>query len=113
NYLNFLRAMAQQGGGDFHEARSADQLTTALLDIFQELADVDSAFVSASLPVSVNSRGTYLSQIFMGLFRPDATSAPRWRGNLKQYQFAYDAVTDSLQLADSAGNSAINPATGF
>lgn len=113
DYLNFLRAMAQQGGGDFHEARSADQLTTALLDIFQELADVDSAFVSASLPVSVNSRGTYLNQIFMGLFRPDATAAPRWRGNLKQYQFAYDAVTDSLQLADSAGNPAINPATGF
>ena len=49
----------------------------------------------------------------MGLFRPDANASPRWRGNLKQYQFSYDAVTDSLQLADSKGQPAINPATGF
>ena len=111
--LNFLRAMAQQGGGKFYEARTVDQLTMSLLRIFEELAEVDSAFVSASLPVSVNSRGTYLNQIFMGLFRPDGQAAPRWRGNLKQYRFNYDVVTDSLSLVDRNGNSAISGATGF
>lgn len=113
DYPNFMRGMAQYGGGKFFEAKSVDDLTLSLLRIFEELAEVDSAFVSASLPVSVNSRGTYLNQIFMGLFRPDGQASPRWRGNLKQYRFNYDVVTDSLSLVDRNGNSAISGATGF
>ena len=35
----------------------------------------------------VNARGTYLNQVYMGMFRPDGQAKPRWRGNLKQYQF--------------------------
>ena len=65
---------------------------------------------SASLPVSVNARGTFLNQIFMGMFRPDGDALPRWRGNLKQYQFGYDPTTDSLFLSDKNGNPAISGA---
>ena len=113
-FPNFIKAMATQGGGKFYEASSVEGLEKFLLDIITgEIAAVDSAFVSASLPVSVSNRGTYMNQVFMGLFRPDANASPRWQGNLKQYQFSYDPVTDSLQLADSKGKPAINPATGF
>ena len=113
-FPNFIKAMATHGGGKFYEASSVEGLEKFLLDIITgEIATVDSAFVSASLPVSVNNRGTYMNQVFMGLFRPEANASPRWRGNLKQYQFSYDPATDSLQLADSKGEPAINPATGF
>ncbi|MEO6271526.1 MAG: PilC/PilY family type IV pilus protein [Lautropia sp.] len=113
-FPNFIKAMATQGGGKYYQATTVDGLEKFLLDIITgEVAAVDSAFVSANLPVSVSNRGTYLNQVFMGLFRPDANASPRWRGNLKQYQFSYDPVTDSLQLADSRGEPAINPATGF
>ena len=43
---------------------------------------------SVSLPVSVNTQGTYLNQVFVGMFRPDGDAAPRWYGNLKQYKLA-------------------------
>lgn len=113
-FPNFIKAMATQGGGKYYQASSVDGLEKFLLEIITgEIAAVDSAFVSASLPVSVSNRGTYQNQVFMGLFRPDANASPRWRGNLKQYKFSYDPVTDSLQLADSRGQPAINPATGF
>jgi type IV pilus assembly protein PilY1 len=67
------------------------------------------------LPVSVNAQGTYLNQVFIGMFRPD--ESPRWYGNLKQYQFRADAVDGkvvALRLVDKTNNiNAISPASGF
>ena len=47
---------------------------------------VNSVFASVSLPVSVNTEGTYLNQVYIGMFRPDSDAFPRWAGNLKQYK---------------------------
>lgn len=112
-YPNIFKAIAKQGGGEFYEAKNVDNLTLALGDIFSQLQAVNSVFSSASLPVSVNARGTYLNQIFMGMFRPDGDAKPRWRGNLKQYKFGYDPTTDSLFLSDANNKPAISGATGF
>ena len=49
----------------------------------------------------------------MGMFRPDGDANPRWRGNLKQYKFGYDAATDSLFLSDANDHPAISGASGF
>lgn len=112
-YPEIFKGIAKIGGGDAYEAKNAVSLTIALGDIFSQLQAVNSVFSSASLPVSVNSRSSYLNQIFMGMFRPDGDSKPRWRGNLKQYQFTYDPTTDSLYLAGVNGKTAISSATGF
>lgn len=111
-FPNFMQAVANQGGGTYHAASNADALLKALLDIFNEIQAVNSVFASASLPVSVNARGTYLNQVYMGMFRPDADATPRWRGNLKQYQFGLDSV-GKLQLVDSTGAAAVSASTGF
>lgn len=109
-----LSSMAVRGGGEYFKVSSSGtQLAEKLAAIFNQIQAVNSVFSSASLPVSVNSRGTYLNQVFMGMFRPDPDAQPRWRGNLKQYKFGYDVTTDVLFLADSAGNPAISGATGF
>jgi type IV pilus assembly protein PilY1 len=111
-YPNFIQGIANQGGGSFHSASDADALLKALTDIFNEIQAVNSVFAAASLPVSVNARGTYLNQVYMGMFRPDAAAKPRWRGNLKQYKFGLDA-TGQLSLVDATGTSAISASTGF
>ena len=49
---------------------------------------MNSVFASVSLPVSVNTQGTYLNQVYIGMFRPDEDAFPRWTGNLKQYKLA-------------------------
>ena len=111
-YPNFIQAIANQGGGSYHSASSVDALVQALLQIFYEIQAVNSVFAAASLPVSVNARGTYLNQVYMGMFRPDGDANPRWRGNLKQYQFGLDA-TGNLSLVDANGTPAISASTGF
>lgn len=115
SYPAIFNGIAKAGGGDFYEASDVSKLTLALGDIFSHMQAVNSVFSSASLPVSVNARGSYLNQIFMGMFRPDADSKPRWRGNLKQYKFNYDPTTDSLFLSDAStpAKSAISGTTGF
>ncbi len=112
NYPNFIQAIANQGGGSYHAASDADSLLKALLQIFYEIQAVNSVFAAASLPVSVNARGTYLNQVYMGMFRPDGDGNPRWRGNLKQYQFGLDA-TGNLSLVGADSVPAISAATGF
>lgn len=107
-----MNSIANYGGGSYFEATSADVLLTSLLNIFNQIQAVNSVFASASLPISVNARGTYLNQVYMGMFRPDSGGKPRWQGNLKQYRFGLDAI-DSLYLVDSAGNAAVNASTGF
>lgn len=113
NFPALMRSTATYGGGGYYEGSSVDAIVNALLDIFNQLQAVNSVFASASLPVSVNARGTYLNQVYMGMFRPDEQSRPRWRGNVKQYKFTYDPTTDSISLSDANGNPAVSSATGF
>ncbi|MDO8812676.1 MAG: PilC/PilY family type IV pilus protein [Gallionella sp.] len=113
-YAATLTSMASVGGGKYFATTDYDSIKQALLKILNEVQAVNSVFSSSSLPVSVNAQGTYLNQIYMGMFRPDSGGYPRWVGNLKQYQFIYDPVADSLTMGDSLGVSAISASgTGF
>jgi type IV pilus assembly protein PilY1 len=113
DYPALLSSMAKFGGGKYYKATSVDDLKNALDAILNEVQAVNSVFSSASLPVSVNAQGTYLNQIYLGMFRPDATGSPRWLGNLKQYKLVYDN-SGNLVLGDKNGNSAISASgTGF
>lgn len=111
-FPNFMLSMANAGGGTYTSASDADTLARELLKIFSSIQSVNSVFASVSLPVAVNARGTYLNQVYMGVFRPDGDAQPRWRGNLKQYQFAADAL-GNLSLVDANNAQAINDSTGF
>jgi len=122
DYPALLSSMAEVGGGKYFATSNYDEISTAIFKILNEIQAVNSVFSSATLPVSVNAQGTYLNQIFLGMFRPDANANPRWVGNLKQYQFILeypdptneDPNTAILKLGDSAGFSAIsNAGTGF
>jgi type IV pilus assembly protein PilY1 len=114
DYAATLTSMAHYGGGKYFPTNDYSGLVVAILKILNEVQAVNSVFSSSSLPVSVNAQGTYLNQIYMGMFRPDAGALPRWAGNLKQYQFILDPTSGDLQLGDSIGQSAIDASgTGF
>ncbi len=89
-----LQDMARQGGGESYKAGNESELQAALNTIVTKILAVNSVFAAVALPVSVNQRGSYLNQVYLGVFRPDAERAPNWVGNLKQYQIA---VQDTLQ----------------
>jgi type IV pilus assembly protein PilY1 len=113
DYPALLSSMATYGRGKYFKAANASELLLALGAALNEVQAVNSVFSSASLPVSVNAEGSYLNQIFLGMFRPDSSGNPRWMGNLKQYQLIRGS-TGSLVLGDAEGNPAISSAgTGF
>jgi type IV pilus assembly protein PilY1 len=106
-----LMSMAKAGGGQYYAASSESAILKAMQRAVSEIQSVNSVFASSSLPVSVNTQGTYLNQVFIGMFRPDAGARPRWAGNVKQYQFAF--INGDFQLADRNKKSAISATTGF
>lgn len=111
-----LKSVANKGKGEYFAVSSANAgqgIVNALNQIFQEIQAVNSVFAATTLPVSVNVRGTNLNQVYIGVFRPDEAKEPRWFGNLKAYQLAFDDSTSTLFLADKNGDSAENPTTGF
>ena len=128
DYEQLMVTMARQGGTDPMLVKLGDTkaLEEAITKVFNKVQAVNSVFSSPVLPVSANTQGTYINQVYMGMFRPDSTGNPRWTGNLKQYQFGVnttDVKTPQLFLGDaswppySAGDNAgraLNDAgTGF
>jgi type IV pilus assembly protein PilY1 len=111
--ITTMRSMATQGGGSYYDATDIGKLADDFEDILTKIQGINSVFVSATLPVSVNTQGTYLNQVFIGMFRPDSGGSPDWLGNLKQYKLKYDAQTNTLRLADSANADAIDGGTGL
>lgn len=117
-----LNSMATVSDGKYFSVSSSNvgnAILKAMEDIFSEIQSVNSVFASVSLPVSVNTQGTYRNQVYIGVFRPDQAANPRWYGNLKQYRLA--RIDNQLKLidafeptaADRTYHSAINSNTGF
>ena len=112
-FTALLKSMAGVSSGKYFDvASSGSQIADALNNIFSEIQSVNTVFASVSLPVSVNTQGTFLNQVYIGMFRPDADSYPRWNGNLKQYKLGF--LNNVLQLLDADNKSAISSSgTGF
>jgi type IV pilus assembly protein PilY1 len=109
-----LKSMAGVSNGKYFAVSSGKggaDISDALLKSLSEIQAVNSVFSSVSLPISVNTQGTYLNQVYIGMFRPDSNDFPRWAGNLKQYKLGY--INNQLQMLDADSASAINSQTGF
>lgn len=108
-----LKSMASVGKGKYYTTNgNASDIADALNKIFTEILSVNSVFASASLPASGNVRGTYLNQVYMGVFRPDGNANPRWPGNLKEYKLGLSG-SNGLEIQDKNGASAANTVDGF
>jgi type IV pilus assembly protein PilY1 len=109
-----LKSMANVSSGKYFAVSSGSggaAIANALGIIFAEIQAVNSVFAAVSLPLSVSTQGTYLNQLYVGMFRPDPDAMPRWNGNLKQYKLA--VLNDQLTTVDQTGADAINSSTGF
>lgn len=110
-----LKSMAAVGGigaaGYLEVGGDLYALVLAFKNILSNIAAVNSVFTATTLPVSTTTQGTFLNQIFVGMFRPDATAAPRWVGNLKQYQLGL--INGALALVDKNNAGAVQSNTGL
>lgn len=111
-----LKSMASVSNGQYFDVSSSSgtsgaEIAEAVGTILSLIQSVNSVFASVSLPVSVNTEGTYLNQVYIGMFRPNANAFPLWAGNLKQYKLG--VVGTALRTLDADEASAINSNTGF
>lgn len=107
-----LKSAAALGGGEYFEAHNGQQVMRAFIDMLRKFQAVDTVFAASTLPVSANVRGSYLNQVYMGQFRPDANGKPRWPGNLKLYQIALNAAGEPI-LADRFKKGVEDTVNGF
>jgi type IV pilus assembly protein PilY1 len=110
-----LKSMAAVGGvgaaGYLEVGGDLYKLVEGFKNILYNIASVNSVFTATTLPVSTTTQGTFLNQVFVGMFRPDSKASPRWVGNLKQYQLGL--VGGALAMVDKNGNSATLGGSGF
>lgn len=110
-----LQSMATQSNAKYFDVNSSvnsgQEIAKAVSEIFSEIQSVNSVFAAVSLPVSVNTQGTYRNQVYIGMFRPDVDAWPRWAGNMKQFKLGF--INNVLKLQDADSKSAINVDTGF
>lgn len=111
----YYKSVAAQGKGRYFTASNAEEIAAALTEILNEVQAVNSSFASASMPISMTAetQGTNENQVYIGMFRPDRNGKPRWMGNLKRYQYAWDSNLRVPFLADASGRAAYDPVTGF
>ncbi|HEY9268154.1 MAG TPA: PilC/PilY family type IV pilus protein [Methylotenera sp.] len=113
DHTALLMSAAKAGGGNYYSATNENALFEAMSAIFAEIQSVNSTFASASLPVNATNRAQNENQVFIGMFRPDPMTKPRWYGNLKRYQLVFEADDITVNLGDKNGTVAVNNQTGF
>ena len=99
------------GDGNYFEVASDDGgngILKAVNEALSRVQSVNSVFAAVALPASANVQGAYLNQLYIGMFRPDEFSKPRWMGNLKQYKIGAE-----YNLVDADEKPAISGQTGF
>lgn len=111
-WSSLLENMALSNGGTYQDVSTlASDIEKGIRDVLAQIQATNSVFASVSLPLSASAQGTYLNQVYVGLFRPDGTALPRWAGNLKQYKLGYSGA--DLRLQDALGGLAVDASTGF
>ena len=107
---SWLEDLATAGGGEYHTADSASELSGVLARITRTVLNVDTTFTAPVATINQFNRLNHKEEVYFAVFRPESTR--RWPGNVKKYKLA---VVDNQRnvVVDASGAAAIDPATGF
>ena len=108
--VDFVKGIAQVGGGGFYEASSADELVKAFDRIVGAAQAVDTSFVAPGATVNQFNRLTHRNDIYFALFKPEVR--PTWNGNLKRYKLGAD-TDGGVAILDFNDRDAVDDSTGF
>ena len=103
--LPILKDAAEVSGGDYYLADDVENLTLALLQIFDIANKQALAFSSPAVAVNAFNRAQNRNDLYMSVFQAQAKT--HWPGNLKKYRISGGTIVDAN------GNNAVDPLTGF
>ncbi len=101
----WLRDLATVGGGEYHEADTADELKSVLKAALGTMYDQATSFATPSLSVNAFNKLFHRSDVYFALFQPDKTVG--WDGNVKKYQLC--DVDNSEQIEGILGGPDDDP----
>ncbi len=103
--LPILQNAAIVSGGNYYLADNVENLTLALLQIFDIANKQALSFSAPSVAVNAFNRTQNRNELYMTVF--SAESKIHWPGNIKKYRIA------DGQIVDVNGQPAVDPLTGF
>ena len=89
----FIKQIAEDGGGQFFEASTADQLTAVFNQILDDVQDRTTSFAAPALSVNAFNKLFHRNEVFFSLFTPGRDM--RWEGNVKKYQLCESTAATS------------------
>lgn len=106
---SYLELLASSGQGEFYDASSPEELTSALNDIFSSIVQDSQSFAEASVDIDISSL-SHDNQTYLSLFAPSDKAS--WRGNLKGYFLDNDGLVDlnghSATVVNANGNLSLS-----
>jgi len=103
---DFLKTVAEAGGGKAYTQTDAAGLTGALEEIFNQVVEgSDTTIVAPTVAVNAFNRTQNLNQLFVSVFAP--STKKHWPGNLKKYKFLNGTIVAQGDVP------AVDPTTGF
>ncbi len=100
----FLRELAAEGGGDFFEASSADELVTVFETILDDVQTRTTSFATPALSVNAFNKLFHRNEVYFSLFKPTRQTA--WDGNVKKYQLCNNTTVTGCTLGEVMDDSA-------
>ena len=99
----FLKDLANVGGGEFYPAENAGELVSVFENILTEVKNDPTSFASPALAANAFNRLLSRDEVYFGLFTPNLARA--WEGNVKKYRICIKSGSCSLGSIIDANNA--------
>jgi type IV pilus assembly protein PilY1 len=96
---SLLEDTARNGGGSYHAANDAEELSAAFHQIIQEILEISNSYTAPVVPISQMEKTTSGSRIYLALFKPSRDAF--WKGNIKKFGIAtQDDYANGIERGD-------------
>jgi type IV pilus assembly protein PilY1 len=105
--VQFLKDVANLGGGGFYSADTAGDLQDVFKVILSDVRSAPSSFAAPALAIDAFNKLTSRSDVYYGMFTPELTQ--RWNGNIKKYKLCLNDGCGKLgDVLDANDNSVVD-----
>ena len=103
--VQFLKDVANLGGGSFYSADTAGDLQDVFKVILSDVRSAPSSFAAPALAIDAFNKLTSRSDVYYGMFTPELTQ--RWNGNIKKYKLCLEGSCGQLGGVLDANNNSV------
>ena len=102
----YLRLLSKNGGGEYYDAASSNQLVNVFKTILDKVASENNSFVAPSVSVDRNNKLVHNDRVYLSMFKPK--KGARWTGNIKGYYVGAQGMLDVNKASAIDANGKFN-----